>query len=85
MQYKIKFKEESFAALIAFIFIKESIFKLIDIKNKYKYTNDPLLYSNEYANNQNCLKCVKLSNSNSSVYEIVFNNYTEKQVILLYK
>jgi hypothetical protein len=63
-------KEESFAALIAFIFIKESIFKLIDIRKKKVYSNDPLNYYQEYVNNPNCFKCVRVSlNSSNSSYE----------------
>ncbi len=51
-------KEESFAALIALIFIIESVDKLIDIKKFKKFSSDPFNYISDYNNKTNCLRCV---------------------------
>ncbi|CAF0855369.1 unnamed protein product [Brachionus calyciflorus] len=62
VKYITRFTEESFASLIAFIFIKESISKLIEIHKTYEYSNDPNKYVNDYLNNSNCSRCVHLGN-----------------------
>jgi hypothetical protein len=58
VKYITRFTEESFAALIAVIFIKESVFKLIEIRHKKEYSNDPLNYYKDYVSNPTCFRCV---------------------------
>ena len=60
VKYITRFTEESFASLIAIIFIKESIFKLLEINKNYQYTNDPMVYANEFGANDECLRCVQM-------------------------
>jgi hypothetical protein len=57
------FSEESFAALIAFIFIKESFFKLLEIRDHQKFSSDPWRYGNELDANPSCFKCVMKASS----------------------
>ncbi len=68
MKFYINFQkiEESFAALIAVIFIKESIFKLVAIRKTKVYSNDPLNYYTDYVSNPSCFKCVRSSLNGSS-------------------
>lgn len=55
-------KEESFAALIAFIFIKESIFKLIEIKSYKKFATDLQPYvDDKLYNKSDCVLCMRKS------------------------
>jgi len=65
VKYITRFTEESFASLIAIIFIKESIFKLIEINKGYRSSSNPLDYSKEYAQNFNCLRCVQVTENGS--------------------
>lgn len=67
VKYITRFTEESFASLIAIIFIKESIFKLIDI-NKIKHSsNDPMEYFLEHNQNPDCFHCVRLADNGTLV------------------
>lgn len=75
------FLEESFASLIAFIFIKESFFKLLEIRKSYKYSSDPSIYINDYLNNSNCNRCVRKLISNQTQFELSnFTAITKQQV-----
>ena len=73
--------EESFAFLIAIIFIKESISKLVQINSSVSNTG---LYYEEYNLNPGCFHCVQLNqtltqfSSNQSHPELKYLN--EKQV-----
>lgn len=62
VKYITRFTEESFASLIAVIFIKESIFKLININDDFRSSPDPSNYFKERERSQNCMRCVLLSN-----------------------
>ena len=66
VKYITRFTEESFASLIAFIFIKESISKLLEIRKSYKFSNDPSIYANEFLLNQNCSRCINKINMTST-------------------
>ena len=90
VKYITRFTEESFAALIAIIFIKESIFKLLEIGHNSKYSSDPIAYANQYSNNTNCLKCVHvgkdLNNTVSSMMDEYANlsQLNQKEVGIFY-
>jgi hypothetical protein len=76
--------EESFAALIAFIFIKESVFKLIDINKTNKFSNDPLNYVAQHSNGS-CSKCVLVNSGSNLEYSNISEftsdaNYNRKLV-----
>ena len=66
--------EETFASLIAFIFIIESFTKLLDVAKLKTYSNDPLVYFYEYGKKNDCLKCRHKFNESISV------NANEKEV-----
>jgi anion exchange protein len=70
VKYITRFTEESFASLIAIIFIKESIFKLLKVSEKYRTSSDPLDYYVDREKNPNCMRCILL-NFNQS--EMSFN------------
>lgn len=70
VKYITRFTEESFASLIALIFIIESIDKLLQIKQYKHYSSDPLTYIKEF-NATSCFHCVDpLSNETLSLNEI---------------
>ncbi len=60
--------EESFASLIAIIFIYESVTNLIQIKSPKAYSDKQIDYSEDY-NNTNCFQC--------------FNNHTNESMKIL--
>lgn len=80
VKYITRFTEESFASLIAIIFIKESIFKLLDINKRMTSSNDPSVYLKEHNENPNCMRCVQLSNESSIANLKDFEFYNEIQV-----
>ena len=59
VKYITRFTEESFAALIAFIFIMESVKKLLAIRKSRPFTSDPLNYYTEFNTNENCFRCLQ--------------------------
>jgi hypothetical protein len=71
--------EEAFAALISFIFIQESIKKLLQINNDKKYSNEPSNYINDINKeiNQQCFKCIDIDNKNNN-----YNNDTISSINL---
>ncbi|CAF1065828.1 unnamed protein product, partial [Brachionus calyciflorus] len=64
IKYITRFTEESFAALIAFIFIQESIFELIKINKSNMFTNDPTGYILSLFSNE-CKKCTYSKNQST--------------------
>lgn len=60
VQYITKFTEESFAILIAIIFVSESVKKLLDIRHSYKFSSNPYVYADVFnGNNTECFRCIK--------------------------
>ncbi len=57
--------------MIALIFVNESIAKLLDIGDEYKYTNNPFEYKDfhQSSNTSKCFRCIGPQNFiNSSIY-----------------
>ena len=79
MKKKTVFLEESFAALIAFIFIHESIMKVLEIKHFKRFSSDPAVYKADYVANQNCLSCVFQKSANETVYTGNFTHLNETE------
>lgn len=78
--------EESFAILIALIFVNESIDKLLKIHKTHRFTNNPFLYSNEFlieSPNSTCFRCLhQNSTTNSKVFTLNASQiYRERDVI----
>lgn len=45
--------------MIAFIFIKESVLKLFEIREAYPFSNDPTRYADDFiSNSSKCYRCV---------------------------
>lgn len=58
-----------FAILIALIFVHESIDKLLEIKNTYRYSNNPFVYSDVFnENTTNCFKCVHVESMKNGTF-----------------
>ena len=68
------FLEESFAILIAIIFVNESIDKLLQIRKTHRFTDNPFLYSGEFlvdSKNSSCFRCLhKNSSSDENIYTL---------------
>ena len=86
VKYITRFTEESFTALIAMIFIKESVFKLLEIGKNSHYLSDPIICKNQYTNSTNCLKCVYVGKDlNQTVitgHSVNFSNLNQQEVKL---
>jgi hypothetical protein len=67
------FLEESFAVLISFIFIKESVSKILEVNELYAYSRDPFMYVDGFLTNK-CFTCsLKQQPSNASNSSVSVN------------
>lgn len=44
--------------MIAFIFIKESVLKLLEIRHSYRFSNDPTVYAKHFTESTKCFRCL---------------------------
>lgn len=82
VKYITRFTEELFAILIALIFVKESVDKLLKIRESYRFTNNPYLYADEFnENSSSCFRCIHMNSTvDPQIYYLNTSVYTEKQV-----
>ena len=71
------FEEEAFAALIAFIFIQESLMKVLEIRKGKKFSSDASQYKKDYISNPDCLSCVYRVSENETIYVGNFSSLNE--------
>lgn len=87
VKYITRFTEELFAILIALIFVKESVDKLLKIRESYRFTNNPYLYTNEFnENSTSCFRCIHINSTlDPQIYYFNESVYSEKQVSNYFK
>ena len=67
------FKEESFAVLIAFIFIRESFAKLYEINKQYRFTNQRERYYH-IVHDDPCYECIEKVNFIDDTTELPYSD-----------
>ncbi|RNA30529.1 Sodium-driven chloride bicarbonate [Brachionus plicatilis] len=81
VKYITRFTEELFAMLIAFIFVIESVDKLLKIRKSHRFTSNPYLYANEFnENSTSCFRCLHVNSTfDPNIFILNESVYTEKQ------